>query len=134
MVEKTGDHRASQRSLAHVSDRLIVNHIIAVAGTQQLKEVEAALGARGAEPSEVVVANLCAMRTDHQILNYEAGVALEARPGRGAALTVFSSWIVSFDLVLPRLPSPSPAGLSGFGSVAFSMPLGLIFGRSWAAF
>jgi hypothetical protein len=48
---------------------------------------------------------------------------------RGAALTIFSSWIVSFDLVLPRLPPPSPAGLSGFGSVAFSMPLGLIFGR-----
>jgi hypothetical protein len=47
-VEKTGDHRASQRSLAHVSDRLIVNHIIAVAGTQHLKEVQAALGARGA--------------------------------------------------------------------------------------
>src|SRR5215468_5531408 len=60
MIEKAGDHRASQRSLAHVSDRLIVNHIIAVAGAQHLKEVEAALGARGAEPSEVVVANLCA--------------------------------------------------------------------------
>jgi hypothetical protein len=53
MIEKAGDHRASQRSLAHVSDRLVVNHIIAVAGTQQFKEVEAALGARGAEPSEV---------------------------------------------------------------------------------
>jgi hypothetical protein len=50
MLEKASDHRASQRSLAHVSDRLIVNHIIAVAGTQQFKEVEAALGARGAEP------------------------------------------------------------------------------------
>src|SRR5215468_10514390 len=60
MIEKAGDHRASQRSLAHVSDRLIGNHIIAVAGAQHLKEVEAALGARGAEPSEVVVANLCA--------------------------------------------------------------------------
>ncbi len=53
------------------------------------------------------------MRTDHQILNHEAGVAFEARPGRGAALTVCSSWIVSFDSVLPRLPPPSPAGLSG---------------------
>jgi hypothetical protein len=42
---------------------------------------------------------------------------------------IFSSWIVSFDFVLPRLRCPSPAGLSGFGSVAFSMPLGLRFGR-----
>jgi hypothetical protein len=67
------------------------------------------------------------MRTDHQILHHEARVALEARPGRGVALTVFSSWIVSFDFVSPRLPPPSPGGLSGFGSVAFS--LGLIFGR-----
>ena len=36
----------------------------------------------------------------------------------------FSSWIVSFDFVLPRVPL-SPA----FGSVAFSMPLGLRFDR-----
>ena len=42
------------------------------------------------------------MRMEHQLLDHEARVALEAEPrGGAAALTVRSSLIVSFDLVLP---------------------------------
>src|SRR6516164_8150482 len=37
--------------------------------------------------------------------------------------------MVSFDVLLPFLRGSSPAFGGAFGSVAFSMPLGLIFGR-----
>jgi hypothetical protein len=60
MIQKVGDHRTGQRPLAHVGDRLIIDHVIAVAGAQQFEEVEAALGAGGAELGEMVVADLCA--------------------------------------------------------------------------
>jgi hypothetical protein len=35
-----------QRAFAHVGDRLIIDHVIAVTGAQQFEEVEAALGIR----------------------------------------------------------------------------------------
>src|SRR6266446_5742627 len=41
---------------------------------------------------------------------------------------VCSSWIASFAVLPPPFGRPSPRG-PGFGSVALSIPLGLIFGR-----
>src|SRR5215468_8817113 len=51
---------------------------------------------------------------------------LKREPGGAATLTVFSSLIVSFVFVGPRLGLCGP--VAG-GSVAFSIPLGLIVGR-----
>ena len=48
------------------------------------------------------------MRMDYQILHHDARVALKPRAERRRSLDNFSSWIVSFDFVLPRLPCPSP--------------------------
>src|SRR5271169_3361728 len=47
-----------QRAFAHVGQRLGVNDVIVVACAQQREEVEAALGAGGAEPGEMRVADL----------------------------------------------------------------------------
>src|SRR5215468_3223228 len=58
MLEQAGDHGTGQCSLAHVSDRLIIDRVIAVAGAQQFEEVEAVLGVRRAKPGEVLVADL----------------------------------------------------------------------------
>jgi hypothetical protein len=49
---------------AHVGDRLIIDDVIAVTGTQQFEEVEAALGIRRAKPGEVLVADLGAEAVD----------------------------------------------------------------------
>ena len=54
--------------------------------------------------------------------------------GGAATLTIRSSWIDSFDRVLPRPRRCPPERSGGFGSVALSMPLGLIFGRPDPAF
>jgi hypothetical protein len=49
--------------------------------------------------------------------------------GGVATSTVRSSWIDSFDVLLPfRRGSPRAVG-GAFGSVALSIPLGLMFGR-----
>ena len=52
------DHRPGQGALAHVGQRLGIDHVIGVAGAQQIEEVQPALAGRGAEPGEVVVADL----------------------------------------------------------------------------
>ena len=53
-----GDHRASQSVLAHVGQRLGVDHVVAMPGPQQFEEVQPALADRAAEPGEVVIADL----------------------------------------------------------------------------
>ena len=58
VLGKKGDGGAGKRSRAHVRQGCVVDHVIGVSGTQQIEEVESALAAGGAEPSEVVVANL----------------------------------------------------------------------------
>src|ERR1700680_3254154 len=58
MVSQACDDRSRQGALAHVGKRLIVDHIVGVAGTQAFEEVQAALRVGGGEPSEVVVADL----------------------------------------------------------------------------
>lgn len=54
MAGQAGDGMLGQGALAHVGQRLGVD----VAGAQQLQEVEAAPGACGGEPCEVLVADL----------------------------------------------------------------------------
>jgi len=50
ILEEGGYHGAGQRSLTHVSDRLIIDDVIVMTGAQQFEEIEAGLGVRGAEP------------------------------------------------------------------------------------
>ena len=52
------DDRPGQGAIAHVGQRLGVDDIIGVAGAQQFEEVQPAPAGRGAEPGEVVVADL----------------------------------------------------------------------------
>src|SRR5262245_55894648 len=49
-----------QRAFTHVGQRRSINDVIAVAGAQQIEEVEPALGGRGPEPGEVFITHLCA--------------------------------------------------------------------------
>ena len=58
MLGQAGDHRGGQRALTHVIQRLGIDDVIAVAGTQQVEEIEAALRSGGAEPGKMVVADL----------------------------------------------------------------------------
>ena len=53
-----GDHWPSQRAAAHIGQRRFVDHIIGMAGAQQIEEVQAALAAGRAEPGEAVIADL----------------------------------------------------------------------------
>lgn len=52
------DHRPGQSAIMHIGQRLGIDDVIGVAGTQQIKEVQPALAGAGAEPGEVVVADL----------------------------------------------------------------------------
>jgi hypothetical protein len=58
MLGEPSDHRAGQRALAHIGERRVIDDVIAMAGTQQAKEVEAALGWGGGEGREVGIADL----------------------------------------------------------------------------
>src|ERR1700722_15866705 len=58
------DERPRQGALAHISESLHIHDIVVMAGAQQLKKVEAALGAGRAEPGEMVVADLGADAID----------------------------------------------------------------------
>ena len=52
------DHIRRQRAFAHIGERRGIDDVIAMTGAQQAEEVEAALRAGGAEPGEMVVADL----------------------------------------------------------------------------
>ena len=52
------DQRSGQGMLTHIVQGRVVDHIVGVAGTQQVEEVQPALAARRAEPGEAVVADL----------------------------------------------------------------------------
>ena len=81
MRGQLGDHRPGQCPLAHVGQRLGVDHVVAVAGAQHLEEVQPALRAGGGEGGEVVVAELGADAV--LVLVAGAGV-VDADPGRRA--------------------------------------------------
>ena len=57
LVDQCVDHRAGELAQAHVVHRRLVDHVIAVTGAEQVKEVQPALGEGGEEPGEVVVAD-----------------------------------------------------------------------------
>src|SRR5260370_4658610 len=52
------DHRTGERPAAHISERLGVDRVVAMAGAQQFEKVEPALRAGRAEPGKAVVANM----------------------------------------------------------------------------
>src|SRR5215472_10300663 len=58
MGRQLTDDRPGERPAAHIVDGGLVDHIIGVPGTQQVKEVQPALAASCAEPGEAVVADL----------------------------------------------------------------------------
>ena len=58
MIGKSLDERSSQHVIAHVVQGRVVDYIIGVTGAQQVEEVQTTLAARGAEPGEIVVADL----------------------------------------------------------------------------
>src|SRR5229473_3310661 len=51
-------HRIGQSPAAHISERLGVDRVVAMAGAQQFEKVEPALRAGRAEPGKAVVANM----------------------------------------------------------------------------
>jgi len=53
-----GDQDGRQCARAHVGERGVVQHEVAVAGPQEIKEVQPALRRACAEPGEVVIADL----------------------------------------------------------------------------
>ncbi len=55
---QAAEHRAGERAGPHVGQGCLVDHEVSVAGPQQIEEVEPALARAGAEPGEVVVADL----------------------------------------------------------------------------
>ena len=65
--------------LAHIGERLGVDHVVAMAGAQQVEEIEPALRAGGAEPGEAVVADLRAEAVRRLVAR--AGV-VDRDPGR----------------------------------------------------
>src|SRR4051794_34887313 len=71
MCRQALDNQAGQVAAAHVGERLSIDHIVVIAGAQQVEKVAAALGCRRAKPGEAVVADLRA----------EAVLRLVARPG-----------------------------------------------------
>src|ERR1700730_19120509 len=52
------DHLSGQGAFAHIGERRGIDDVIAMSGAQQAEEVEAALRSGGAEPAEMVVADL----------------------------------------------------------------------------
>ena len=58
MLRQAGGHRSRQRPLPHVGERLGVDHVVGIAGSQHLKEVQPALRAGGREGGEVLVPEL----------------------------------------------------------------------------
>jgi hypothetical protein len=55
---QTGDQGGSQSAATHVVKCQVVQHVVGMSGTQQIEEVQPALGGSRAEPGEAVVADL----------------------------------------------------------------------------
>ena len=58
VIGQAGDQWARQAALAQIGQRHVVDDVISVAGAQQAEEVQPALAGGGAEPGEVLVADL----------------------------------------------------------------------------
>ena len=71
MAGEQGDDPQGEMTPAHIGQRLGVDHVVLVAGAQQLEEVQSALRGGGAEPSKMRITDLGAKAID----------GLVARPG-----------------------------------------------------
>jgi hypothetical protein len=58
MCGQLADDRPSERTPVHIVQRGFVDDVVCVPGAQQIEEVQPALARPGAEPGEVVVADL----------------------------------------------------------------------------
>src|SRR6266581_7598664 len=58
MLVQSCDDRAGQVPSAHVAERRSIDDVVGMAGPQQVEEIEPALRLRGAEPGEMLVADL----------------------------------------------------------------------------
>ena len=79
MLGQAGDDGSGERPCAHIGQRFGIDDVIAVTGAQQFEEVETALGAGGAEPGELRVADLGA----EAVLGFVARTGVvDGDPGR----------------------------------------------------
>src|SRR5258708_2991941 len=58
MLGQEGVHMSRERAFVHIGERLGIDDVIAMAGPQQVEEVEAARRGGGAEPGEMRIADL----------------------------------------------------------------------------
>src|ERR1700680_2702862 len=58
MLGQSCDDRAGQAPSAHVAEGFGIDHVVGMAGPQQVEEIEPALRSSGAEPGEMLIANL----------------------------------------------------------------------------
>jgi hypothetical protein len=79
MLGQARDDRTGQGALAHVGERLGVDHVVAVAGPQHLQEVQPALRAGGGERGEVLVPQLGA---DAVLMVVAGAGVVDADPAR----------------------------------------------------
>jgi hypothetical protein len=80
MLRQPGNGGSGEGMFVHVGQSRLVDHVISVSGPQQIEEVKAALAARGAEPGEIIIADLRADAVD--ALMPRAGV-IHRDPGGG---------------------------------------------------
>jgi hypothetical protein len=79
MAGEQGDDPRGEMTPAHIVQRFGVDHVVLVAGAQQLEEVQPALRGGGAEPSKMRVTDLGAKAIDGPL--FGARGRLVARPG-----------------------------------------------------
>ena len=82
---QAAEHRPGERAAAHIGQGRRVDHILAVAGAQQVEEVEPALARPRAEPGEGVVTDLRAEAVAASVpgagvVHGDPGSGLQPRP------------------------------------------------------
>ena len=60
VLGETGNDGSGECTFPHIGQGGVIDHVVAVASTQQIEKVQSALAVGGAEPGEIVVADLCA--------------------------------------------------------------------------
>ena len=91
MAGQGRDDRTGQGALAHVGQRLGIDHVIGVAGPQHLQEVQPALRGSGREGGEVIVADLGAVAVPVFVARTRVVDADPGRPAGTSALMTRSS-------------------------------------------
>ena len=75
------DDRSGQCAATHIVQGHVVDHIVSVTGTQQIKEIQPALAGSGTEPGEAAVADL---RTEAILAGVPRTGVVHCDPGRSA--------------------------------------------------